>query len=844
MKSLKHVVTAFFLTGILATPAAAAGWTHIGTVRRVAPLANGVELQTPTGTVRLEAVGESTIRVRLAPKGQFPADQSWAVLPEAGKETPVRVSDSREWVEFATPQITVRILKSPLRVIFLDPEGQVILEDHPALPMAWSEAGVRVWKSMAADEHYYGLGEKAGPLDKRNQAYTMWNTDAFGYQESTDPIYKSIPFFLALRNGKAYGIFFDNTYRSQFDFGKESEDYYSFGATGGEIDYYFFYGPHPKQVVQLYGELTGRMPMPPRWALGYQQCRYSYFPEARVREIAAIFRQKKIPADVLYLDIDYQKDNAPFTIDRERFPSFEDMINDITAQGFRFIAITDLHLKKEAGYEPYDRGLAGDMFVKNPDGSAYVGVVWPGESVFPDFTLTRAREFWGSLYKDFVDMGISGFWNDMNEPAIFQRADKTMPLDTVHRLDDGTTKDHRAIHNVFGMQNARATYEGLLKLRPNQRPFVLTRAGYAGTQRYAATWTGDNSSTWNHYRMTVPMLLGLGLSGYALVGNDVGGFAGSPTANLLTRWHQIAVFTPMYRNHTMKGSRDQEPWVHGPEHEAIRRRYIELRYQLLPYIYTVAEETARTGLPMMRPLFLEYPENQSTWGNEQQFLFGRDLLIAADLSESVDDYEFALPGAGWYDYWTGKRVQGKQVETNITTPEWVRAAAPAVVTLSPRLEEMPVFVRAGAIFAQQPIVQHTGEKPNGPLELRVYPGDDCSGSLYWDDGITFDYQKGEFLRVKYSCSSSSVAARPAGSSLQVSISAREGSFQPWWSAIRVEIYGTEVAPQEICATRGAAPGEAATQECATISGWAHQPERHNVTFTLPENRGGWSISVR
>ncbi|MGH9791481.1 MAG: TIM-barrel domain-containing protein, partial [Candidatus Acidiferrales bacterium] len=412
-------------------------------------------------------------------------------------------------------------LKSPLRVIFLDPKGQVILEDHPALPMAWSEAGVRVWKSMAADEHYYGLGEKAGLLDKRNQAYTMWNTDAFGYQESTDPIYKSIPFFLALQNGKAYGIFFDNTYRSQFDFGKESEDYYSFGATGGEMDYYFFYGPHPKQVVQLYGELTGRMPMPPRWALGYQQCRYSYFPEARVREIAATFRQKKIPADVLYLDIDYQKDNAPFTIDRERFPNFEDMINDITAEGFRFIAITDLHLKKEAGYEPYDRGLAGDMFVKNPDGSAYVGVVWPGESVFPDFTMTRAREFWGSLYKDFVDMGISGFWNDMNEPAIFQRADKTMPLDTVHRLDDGTTKDHRAIHNVFGMQNARATYEGLLKLRPNQRPFVLTRAGYAGTQRYAATWTGDNSSTWNHYRMTVPMLLGLGLSGYAMVGNDV-----------------------------------------------------------------------------------------------------------------------------------------------------------------------------------------------------------------------------------------------------------------------------------------------------------------------------------
>jgi alpha-glucosidase len=311
---------------------------------------------------------------------------------------------------------------------------------------------------------------------------------------------------------------------------------------------------------------------------------------------------------------------------------------------------------------------------------------------------------------------------------------------------------------------------------------------------------------------------------------------------LLTRWHQLGVFTPIYRNHTMKGSRDQEPWVHGPEHEAIRKRYIELRYRLMPLIYTLAEESARTGLPMMRPLFLEYPNDKMTYGNDQQFLFGRDLLIAADLSETVDDYEFALPGGGWYDYWTGKRVQGRKVESTITTPEWVRAASPSVVTLAPRLEELPVFVRAGAIFAQQPVVQHTDEAPNGPLELRVYPGDDCSGSLYWDDGKTFDHKQGKFLRVKYSCSLTGGAA--AGGALNVSISAREGSYTPWWSAMAVEIYGVERAPKEICATRGATAGEVTAQVCAPITGWTYHPDRHNVTFSLPENAGGWNIAIQ
>ena len=430
------------------------------------------------------------------------------------------------------------------------------------------------------------------------------------------------PFGTPTRKGLSYGLFFDNTYRTNFDFGIGAPGTLSIGAEGGELNYYFFAGPEPKKILEEFTALVGRTPLPPYWSLGYQQCRYSYYPEARVREIAKTLREKKIPADVIYLDIDYQDGYRPFTINRQYFPTFEQMIKDLRAEGFHTIAITDLHVAKypDKGYAPYDSGVKNDVFVKNPDGSVYVGEVWPGSSVFPDFTLTRTRGWWGSLYKDFVGMGIAGFWNDMNEPAVFLRADKTVPLDTVHRLDDGSTLDHRAIHNVFGMENVRATYDGLRKLQLNERPFVLTRAAYAGAQRYAATWTGDNSSTWNHLAMSVPQLLSLGMSGYALVGDDIGGFAGSPPADLLTRWFEVGALNPIYRDHTAKGTADQEPWVHGPEHEAIRRRYVELRYRLLPYIYTGVEESARTGIPLMRPLFLEYPDAPSLYREDHEYL--------------------------------------------------------------------------------------------------------------------------------------------------------------------------------------------------------------------------------
>jgi alpha-glucosidase len=667
---------------------------------------------------------------------------------------------------------------------------------------------------MPIDENYYGLGDKAGPMNRRNRAFTNWNTDEFGWQESTDPLYKTIPFFIGLRKGLAYGVFFDNTYRSVFDFGKESPDFFSFGAEGGELNYYFIAGPEPKKIIEEYTAMTGRSPLPPLWTLGYQQSRYSYYPESRAREIVKTLRDKKIPADAIYFDIDYQRGNAPFTINREYFPTFEKMISDFRAQGMHTILITDLHIKKDPnhGYAPYDSGMKDDVFVKNPDGSTYVGVVWPGPSVFPDFTLSRVRDWWGGLYKDFAGMGAAGFWNDMNEPSLFERADKTMPLDIVHRLDDGTTLDHRAIHNVFGMQNVRATYEGLRKLQPEERPFVLTRAAYSGAQRYAATWTGDNSSSWNHLKMSTPMLLSMGISGYPLVGDDIGGFAGSPPADLLTRWFEVGALNPIYRDHTAKGTADQEPWVHGPEHEAIRRKYIELRYELMPYLYTGIEEASRTGLPLMRPVFLEYPQASGFYGDDRDFLFGSDFFVAPVTTEMVDAEEISLPPGDWYDFWTNTRLSSKEK-----------------FSLRPRLDEMPLYVRAGAIVPMQPLVQHTGEKPNGPLELRVYlpastPGNDCRGTLYQDDGHTFAYQKGEILRISYSCQLSN-------GSVTVTSSTEKNAFEPWWKSAEVTLYGAASTPKEVRIGN------------EIIHEWRYDGLARAVTLTVPDAAKNWSVRL-
>jgi alpha-glucosidase len=754
---------------------------------------NGIEMQAGELRERVTALRDDLLRVTVCRNGAWPEDASWAVLAAARKSSVAVVADPNG---FHTAALRVEIDPQTLALTVRDAQGAILQQD--ARPIRMEADGFRIYKTMPADEHYFGLGDKTGPLDRRNQAFTLWNTDNYRFQESTDPLYKSIPYFMAYGAGHALGVLMDNTFRSSFDFGKESGETYSFGAVAGPVDYYLFYGPTPKQVVAAYAWLTGTPPLPPLWSLGYQQSRYSYMSQDRVLEVAKRLRTDHIPADAIYLDIDFQEKNRPFTVDPVAFPDLPGMVAQLKAENFHVVAITDLHIAKLPGqhYAPYESGRLGDHFVKNPDGSVFSGRVWPGPSVFPDFTRQQTRAWWGTLYRDLRKSGVEGFWNDMNEPSVFDTANKTMPEDVLHRIDEPgfapRTATHAEIHAVYGMENSRATFEGLKTLDPDLRPFVLTRATYAGGQRYAATWTGDNSSTWNHLRLTTPMLENLGLSGFAFSGADVGGYAGTPSTELLTKWLEIAAFQPIDRDHTEKGTGDQEPWVGGPQQEAIRRRFIETRYRLMPYFYTLAEEASRTGMPLLRPLFLEYPGAAPDrhpidldLDAEGEFLLGSDLLIApGHFADELDAYTVELPTSVWYDFWSGARLSATQAPAApLDDPAALHASAvPLTLRVTPTLADLPVYVRAGSILPLTPLMQSTGETPHGPLTLRVYNGDACAGDLYQDDGKSYAFEQGAFLRMHFTC-------RQTTEGLRLTIGAHEGSYPAWWKEVRVEVYG-------------------------------------------------------
>jgi alpha-glucosidase len=760
----------------------------VAAAQQITARSNGAVATVGGTTLQVNALRDDILRVRMWKGDAMPEDASWAVLSASRTSS---VSVTAEPHGFSTRALRVAI-NEQLELTVSDLYGNVLQKD--ASPVRWQGNGFIVSKQRGNDDHFFGLGDKPGPLDRAGEAFTMWNTDAFGWQESTDPLYKSIPFFLHVSNGRSIGVFLDNTWRSNFDFGRADLNQYTFGASGGPIDYYLIYGPEPRQVVTSWSWLTGPSPLPPLWALGFQQSRYSYFPETQLREVADRLRKDRIPTDVLWLDIGFQHKNWPFTVDEEAYPDFKGLVRDLAREHFKLVVITDLHVAKQpgVGYAPYDSGIAGDHFVKNPDGSVYVGKVWPGDAVFPDFTQARTRQWWGTLYKPFVDDGVAGFWNDMNEPAVFETPGKTMPADVQSHIDEPGFRKRTAteleIHNIFGLENARATYEGELTLRPNERPFVMTRASYAGGQRYGCTWTGDNSSTWNHLRMTVPQIINLGLSGFALSGADVGGFAGSPSPELLTKWVELAAFQPIDRIHSEKVTRMHEVWVDGPEQEAIRRRFIEERYRLMPYIYTAAEETSRNGLPIDRPLFLEYPDD-FTGGTE--FMVGSRLVIApSQYLEDTVPYAVHLPPGTWYDYWSGMKVQGSEARSvDLEQSDKVVAQKPLMVT--PKLDQLPVYVRGGSILPIAPLTQSTSELPSGPLTLRVFPlnagagsrGEACAGEVYTDDGHTFNFKQGEFARIHFSC------AVEADGSVTVQIGRQEGTWKPWWREYRVEVVG-------------------------------------------------------
>jgi alpha-glucosidase len=609
---------------------------------------------------------------------------------------------------------------------------------HPAVVPAFSnESNQQVVRIVITPgTSLYGTGEVAGPLLRNGRTVTTWNTDAYGYaDEGNPPLYQSHPWVLAVRaDGSAFGVLADTTYRCTVDTAATSETEVRFAAAGPAFPIIIINRASPQDVLKGLASITGKMPMPPLWAIGYHQCRYSYFPESRVREVASEFRKRQIPCDVIWFDIDYMDHFRIFTFNHDYFPDPKKLNQDLLSQGFHNVWMIDPGVKvedKPGVTNVYDIGTMQNVWVKTASGEPYKGDVWPGACHFPDFTDPAVRCWWAGYYREFMMNGITGVWNDMNEPAVFNVKSKTMPEDNRHHGDptmdspSGSQQglslaagDHARYHNVYGMQMVRATREGIAAANQDKRPFVLSRANYIGGQRYAATWTGDNTANWLHLEMSIPMVLNVGLSGQPFIGPDIGGFNGNGDAKLFARWMGIGALLPFSRGHTEKNNMNKEPWALGPETEATCREALNRRYRLMPYFYTIFHESSVDGQPVARPLFFADPKDPALRSEDDAFLIGSDVLV---LPQVVPDRTRAvtIPRGVW-----------REIEHSS----------------DPDLPKL--LVRPGAIVPMGPTIQHTGElrMRSFPLTLVANPDErgHATGQLYEDAGDGLEYQKGEY----------------------------------------------------------------------------------------------------
>lgn len=719
-------------------------------------------------TVHAAGLRDGLIRLRYAVGvDSIGLDHSWAVDAPPSRADPVRVTGTEDGIEVCTAEAIVTVDAS-CAVEITDPRGRMLLEDDLG-PAVTADGDIGVWRRTPAAERFYGFGEKTGPLDKRGLRMTFWNTDAYdpalgGYRPDQDPLYLSIPWFIGLRDGGAYGVFTDFAGRVDMDMAASDPTRYSITVAAPALDQYVVTGPRFSQVTRRYAVLTGRMPLPPRWALGYHQSRWGYAPASRFDELADRFRSERIPADALWLDIQHMNGFRTFTWDPLAFSDPAGLIDRLEARGFSAIAIADPGIKVDPGWSVYDSGVAGDHFLREPGGSIYEGVAWPGASAFPDFTAAATRTWWSELVAGATATGLRGVWLDVNEPTIFpESAGAVFPGDLP--VDgDGRGGTLAEVHNVYALAEARATVDGMRAAAPDRRPFVLSRAGHAGIQRYAAVWTGDVVSNWDGLRGSLPMLLGMGLSGLPLVGSDVGGYSGGASPELYVRWMALGSISPFFRAHVTSGVPGQEPWQFGVEARDISRALIEQRYRLLPYWYSLAHEASVTGAPMLRPMVYEFQDDPATHIIGDQAMLGSFLLAAPVLEPGATTRAVYLPAGRWFEVESGAAYDG-----------------PATIDVSVTGAALPMFARAGAIVPRGPIVQHTGEAPLDPLSLDLYPGPAPSTfALYEDAGDGY----GDVAVTRYTLASTPTGAR-------LTVGAREGGYAPPPRSVRIRLRRTD-----------------------------------------------------
>lgn len=681
--------------------------------------------RTESENICLEVYEEGMIRVRISRKEKF--DNFHYALDNNLSQKSIDYLEKEDSIVISTGKVEVSIMKAPFRLVFRNEKGEVINEDDASFGTSWIGEQVTTYKKLQPDEKFIGLGEKTGPLNKKGHGFQNWNTDHFGYGANTDPLYCSIPFYMGIHNNMAYGIYLNNSYKTHFNFGASNNRFSSFSADAGDMDYFFMHYDSVNEIIGAYSRLTGKMSLPPKWSLGYQQCRYSYYPEAEVLNTAQNFRDKEIPADVIVLDIHYMEKYKIFTWDKERFPCPETMINKLKDLGFKVVVMCDPGIKVEKGYSAYEDGLDKDVFIKYPDGTNYEGEVWPGWCHFPDFTKPETRDWWTEQLKSYSDLGIEGFWNDMNEIATWGQS-----LPELIEFDfDGEKGTTRNARNIYGLMMAKSTWEGAKENLEGKRPFNLTRAGFAGIQKYAAVWTGDNVASDEHMLLGMRMLNSMGLSGIPFAGFDAGGFIGNASENLFARWISMAAFTPFFRGHSNVNTKSSEPWTHGEHTEEISRNYISLRYRLMPYVYSAFHEASETGTPVNRSLAIDFTFDDNIYkvAYENEFLFGGSILVAPVSSEKEIE-KIYFPEGEWYDLFTDEKYAGNK-ETLVECP----------------MEKLPVFAKASAIIPVQSQVYSNQEKPNEQLEIHLYKGAENNSFVYYeDDGDSFAFESGEFYK--------------------------------------------------------------------------------------------------
>lgn len=699
--------------------------------------------QHQTGVV--EIITDRIIRI-LKNKEEIVSSKS--IEGEKKVKTKFSITSFGNRIEIQTAFVKVRIYDEFI-VDFHDKQGNVICKDYRGerkqlknidsdmlefvekeghqFQGAGQGKGNQVVKEMQGDECFYGLGDKTGFLNKRHYGYTMWNTDNPAPQvDSFQALYKSIPFFITLRKNSVYGLFFDNTYRSYFDMGKESEQYFGFGSDKGNLDYYYIAGDNMKEVVKGYTYLTGTVPLPQMWTLGYHQSRWGYKDEKDIKMIAKMFRSSDIPCDAIHLDIDYMDKYKVFTWDKERYQNPLKAVQNLAKQGFKVVTIVDPGVRVEKGYSVYDEGVENNYFVTNPDGSIYENSVWPGDAVFPDFGKDKVRVWWGNQHNSLLEAGVRGIWNDMNEPASFKGE---LPEDIVF-WDEEEKTNHEKMHNVYGHNMAKATYEALKRF-DGKRPFIITRACFSGSQKYTTGWTGDNHSIWAHLQMAIPQLCNLGLSGMSFVGTDIGGFGSDTTPELLVRWIQIGCFSPLCRNHSALGTRNQEPWQFGEKVLNIYRKYVKLRYAFIPYYYDLFFEGEQTGLPIMRPLVLEYEKDKNVKNCNDEFLIGENILVSPIIEQGATHKTVYLPEGIWYDFWTKEKIEGKRH-----------------FTIEASLDMCPIYIKRGSVIPNFEEQSYIAEKELNNLILDLYPGEGVY-QHYQDNGEDFAYREGAFNQYQF-----------------------------------------------------------------------------------------------